>query len=68
VRVNGEQVGAGSINASEYECGTYVALVPAARHTNTLSILALSQPPENALEEPLFEHGHRSDNTGLAAG
>ena len=65
--VDGEQVGAGSINASQYECGTYVALVSAARPTNTLLAHVPSNPSGDALEEPLFEHGHGGDNTGLAA-
>jgi hypothetical protein len=67
VRVDGEQVGAGSINASEYKCSTYVTLVPAARPTNIPSVHAFSNLSEDALEEPLFEHGHRGDNTGFAA-
>ena len=66
MRVDGEQVGAGSIDASEYECGTYVTLVPGARTTN-ISVHAFSNLSEHALEEPLFEHGHCGDNTGLAA-
>ena len=67
MRVDGEQVGAGSINASQYECGTYVALVSAANPNNTLSAHFPSVPSGDALEEPLFEHGHGCDNTGLAA-
>ena len=67
MRVDGEQVGAGSINASEYERSTYVALVPAATPTNILSVHVISNLFGDALEEPLLEHGHCSDNTGFAA-
>jgi hypothetical protein len=65
--VDGEQVGACGINASEYECSTYVTLVPAARPTNILLVHAFSNLSEDALEEPLLEHGHCGDNTGFAA-
>lgn len=65
--MDGEQVGAGSINASEYECSTYVTLVPAARPTNILSGHASTNLSEDALEESLLEHGHCGDNTGFAA-
>jgi hypothetical protein len=67
VWVDGEQVGAGSINASEHECSTYVTLMPAARPTDILSAQAFSNRSEDALEEPLLEHGHCGDNTGFAA-
>jgi hypothetical protein len=65
--MDGKQVGAGSINASEYECSAYVTLVPAAGPTNIPSVHASTNQSEDALEEPLLEHGHRSDNTGFAA-
>jgi len=65
--VDGEQVGACCINASEYECSTYVTLVPAARPANILSVHTFSNLSGDALEEPLLEHGHRGDNTGFAA-
>jgi len=64
--VDGEQVGACSINAAEYERSTYVTLVPAARPTYQC-MHALSNLSKDALEEPLLEHGHCGDNTGFAA-
>lgn len=67
MRVDGEQVGTGSINASEYECSTYMTLVPAARPTVIPSVHAFSNHSENALEEPLLEHCHCGHNTGFAA-
>lgn len=65
--MDGEQVGASSINASEYECSTYVTLVPAARPADILSVHAFPNLSEDALEETLLEHGHCCDNTGFAA-
>jgi hypothetical protein len=67
MRVDGEQVGTGSINASEYERSTYVTLVSAARPTNILSAHVFSNLSDDALEEPLLEHGHCGHNTGFAA-
>ena len=65
--MDGEQVGASSINASEYKCGTYVTLVPVARPTKYTISARISNLSEDALEEPLLEHGHCGDNTGFAA-
>jgi hypothetical protein len=60
-------VGSTGIDASKYECSTYVTLVPAAKPTNMLSVHAFSNGFEDALEEPLLKHGHCGDNTGFAA-
>ena len=61
--VDGEQVWPSSINASQYKRGPNVTLVPA---TDILSVHGPSNVLRDALEEPLFEHGHSGDNTGLA--
>jgi len=64
--VDGEEVRPSSINAAQYKRGTNVTLVPAAGPTHTLSAHKSSNVLRDALEEPLFEHSHGGDNTGLA--
>ena len=64
--MDGEQLRTGSINASQNKRSTDVALVPAARRTDTLSARELWNRLGDELEQSLFEHSHSGDDTGLA--